>query len=98
LKTETREVPARSAAAMPAAAAPKSTDRPVTAAKPVLKKSADKPGLAAAKPSDKKSVDKPLTIAAKPMTTRLQLAKNDPLAPLPEKRSHLTHKDSATDQ
>jgi hypothetical protein len=98
LKTETREVPARPVAAMPAAAAPKSTDRPVTAAKPVAKKSADKPGLAAAKAIDKKSVDKPLTIAARPVTKQVQLAKNDPLAPLPGKRSHQSHKDSATGQ
>ena len=102
LKTETREVPAKPAAAMPAAAALKSTDGPVTTAKPVAKKSADRPGLAAvktiAKTADKKSVDKPVTIAARPVTKHIQLAKNDPLAPLPEKRPAKTHKDSTTGQ
>ena len=98
LKTETREVPAKPAAAMPAVAALKSTDGPVTTAKPVAKKSVDRPGLAAVKTATKKSVDKPLTIAAKPVTKRIELAKNDPLAPLPEKHSHLAHKDSATGQ
>lgn len=47
LKTETREVPAPTAAALPQAVAI-STDRPATAAKPAHKKSVDKPGLAAA--------------------------------------------------
>jgi hypothetical protein len=98
LKTETREVPAKPVAAMPAATALKSTDRPVTTATPVAKKSADRPGLAAFKTTGKKSVDKPVVIAAKPVTKRVQLAKNDPLAPLPEKHSHLTRKDSATGQ
>jgi len=110
LKTETREVPAKPVAAMPVATAQKSTDGPVTTAKPVAKKSADRPGLAAVKTTAKKTVDKPLTIAAKktvdkpvanspaPVTKRIQLAKNDPLAPLPEKHSGKTHKDSATGQ
>jgi hypothetical protein len=57
----------------------KSVERPVTAAKPVDKKSVDKPGLAAAK-----SVTKPV-----------RLAKNDPLAPLPDTRARLMSKDSA---
>jgi hypothetical protein len=57
LKTETREVPARSVVALPQTIA-KSTDKPVTAAKPALKKSVDKPGLAAAQPV-KKAVEKP---------------------------------------
>ena len=96
LKTETREVPAKPVAAMPAATALKSTDGPVTTAKPVAKKSADKPGLAAVKAADKKSVDKPVTVAAKPVTKRVQLAKNDPLAPLPEKRPAKTSKDSVS--
>ena len=82
LKTETREVPAKPVASMRQAAQVKSSDRPVTAAKPVDKISVDKPGLA----------------AAKPVTKRVQLAKNDPLAPLPEKHSGKTHKDSATGQ
>ena len=95
LKTETREVPVKPVAEMPQPTVSKSADRPVTAAKPVTKKSADKPGLAAAKAIDKKSVDKPLTIAAKPVTKPVRLAKNDPLAPLTEKRSHSTSKDSS---
>ncbi len=110
LKTETREVPAKPVAAMPAATTQKSADGPVTTAKPVAKKSADRPGLAAvktdgkkavataAKPAGKKSVDKVLTIAAKPVTKPVRIAKNDPLAPLPEKHSGKTHKDSATGQ
>jgi hypothetical protein len=47
LKIETREVPARTAAELPPAAA-SSTDKPANAAKPAHKKSVEKPGLAAA--------------------------------------------------
>ena len=47
LKTETREVLARTATELPPAAA-NSTGRPATAAKPALKGSVEKPGLAAA--------------------------------------------------
>lgn len=114
-KTETREVPAPALAATPRHSAVKSTDRPVTAAKPALLPSADKPGLAAAKssaaqshaqkpgaakaskpapaehakatPSPKKSVDKPAVAAARPMTKKVELAKTDPLAPLPDRHS-----------
>ncbi|HET8750074.1 MAG TPA: hypothetical protein VFM42_04965 [Sphingomicrobium sp.] len=108
LKTETREVPAPSAGQMPLPAEPKSADRPVTAAKPAPLKSKDKPGLAAAqsaaKPlkkhasvaSDKaakKSVDKPVIARKKPVTKAVELAKVDPLAPLPDKHSGKT-KDS----
>ena len=103
LKTETREVPARTAVEMPLTARQKSADKPVTAAKPAQHSSADKPGLAAAqshagkaaprgptqvpdaKISHKKSVDKPALAAARPMTKRVELAKTDPLAPLPDK-------------
>jgi hypothetical protein len=119
LKTETREVPARTVVAMPQPTETKSTDRPVTAAKPAPVKSADKPGLAAAKSRpigasaktpakapvarvadasirpQKKSVDKPALAAAKPVTKRVQLAKTDPLAPLPVRHSGKT-KDSPT--
>ena len=49
LKTETREVPVKPVAAMPQPTGGKSMERPVTAARPVEKKSVDKPGLAAAK-------------------------------------------------
>ena len=79
LKTETREVPVKPVAEMPQPTVGKSMERPVTAAKPVDKKSVDKPGLAAAK-----SVTKPI-----------RLAKNDPLAPLPDRLSHPTSKDPA---
>jgi hypothetical protein len=49
LKTETREVPARTVVALPLPTVTKSPDKPVTAAKPAQSKSGDKPGLAAAK-------------------------------------------------
>jgi len=105
LKTETREVPAETAADFPQPSAPKSTDRPATAAKPAPKKSADEPGLAAAqravkkglnaiKPTPKKAVDKPVLVAARPVTRPVQLAKTDPLAPLPGKLSTKSAKDS----
>jgi hypothetical protein len=88
LKTETREVPASTAVTMSPTAATKSADKPVTAAKPAHKPSADKPGLAAAQPklakvadAKKKTVDKPALGAAKPMTKQAELAKNDPLLP-----------------
>ncbi|MFL6737204.1 MAG: hypothetical protein ACJ8F4_09145 [Sphingomonas sp.] len=109
LKTETREVPARAVVDQPRPIAMKSADRPVTAARPAPVKSADMPGLAAAKslqanasahavgakPAQKKSVDKPALAGAKAMTKRVQLAKTDPLAPLPDKHSGKT-KDSPT--
>jgi hypothetical protein len=111
LKTETREVPAKPVVSMTQAAIVKSTDRPVTAARPVDRKSADTLGLAAAKPTDKKTVEKPglvsagsadkktvdkaVALSAKPVTKPVRLAKNDPLAPLPDAHSHLTLKDSA---
>ena len=60
LKTETREVPARTVVTLPPTTATKSTDKPVTAAKPAHHKSADKPGLAAAQSSAKKARRKPL--------------------------------------
>ena len=109
LKTETREVPVQAVVAAPRPAAIKSVDKPVTAAKPAPLKSADKPGLAAAKfppaksppthvvaapkPAPKKTVDKPLLASAKPVTKHIQLAKTDPLAPLPDRHSR---KDSPT--
>jgi hypothetical protein len=99
LKTETREVPARTVVEMPLATGMKSADRPVTAAKPAQSKSADRPGLAAAKSApqkpaakvasaaaksaEKKTVDKPAIAAAKPVTKPVRLAKADPLAALP---------------
>ena len=102
LKTETREVPARTVVALPRTTA-KSTDKPVTAAKPAPIKSVEKPGLAAAhpaakkpalkqvaaapKPAPKKSVDKPVVASSKPVTKPVRIAKVDPLAPLPAKHS-----------
>ena len=84
LKTETREVPVKPAAIVPQAAGPqsrgKSTDRPAAAAKPVDKKSVDKPGLA----------------AAQPVTKPIRIAKIDPLAPLPEKHSVKPSKDHSS--
>jgi hypothetical protein len=95
LKTGTREVPATSAAVMPRQPVrTKPADKPVAAAIPALKKSADKPGLAAAKMPEKKSVDKPQLAAAKPMTKAVRIAKADPLAPLlakPVKKSPKDH-------
>ncbi len=82
LKTETREVPARPVVAESQPTVLKSTERPVTAAKPVQLKSGDRPGLAAAKPAVKKIVDKPAVAAAKPVTKPVRIAKADPLAPL----------------
>jgi hypothetical protein len=93
LKTETREVPAKPAAELTPAVGSKSAEKPASAAKPAKKKSADKPGLAAAQPAPKKSVDKPFIAAARPVTKPLRLAKNDPLAPLPDRRSTKTSKD-----
>ena len=108
LKTETREVPAKPVAALPRQATDlKSADRPVTAAKPVLVRSADRPGLAAAKsparkadakPADKKSVDKPVVAAAGSVTKPVRLAKTDPLAPLGDKRSSPSSKDNPKQQ
>lgn len=99
----TREVPAKATFAEPQQVAPKSTDRPVTAAKPATVKSADRLGLAAAKPmptkpvqkqastaarpAQKKSVDKPVAAAARPVTKPVRLAKADPLAPLSARHS-----------
>jgi len=78
-KIEAREVPAGAAVtARPPAAM--STDRPAAAAKPVRKKSVDKPDLA----------------AAKPVTKPVRIAKNDPLAPLPGKPAHKTAKDTGS--
>lgn len=83
LKTGTREVPAKPVAEI-ASAGSKSTDAPAAAAKPVQKKSVDKPGLA----------------AAKPVTKEVRIAKVDPLAPLPAKpaKQIKTSKDSASTQ
>ena len=96
LKTETREVPARSAVALPLTAAI-STDKPATAAKPARAKSVEKPDLAAAQPKKpaakpvqaaaKKSVDKPAVVTERAVTRPIRLAKVDPLAPLPAKHS-----------
>ena len=89
LKTETREVPARTVVALPLTTA-KSTDKPATSAKPATKPSVEKPDLAAAqsrKPVAKKSVDKPAVVTAQAVTRPVRIAKVDPLAPLPSKHS-----------
>ena len=89
LKTETREVPARTVVALPLTTA-KSTDKPATSAKPATKPSVEKPGLAAAqsrKPAAKKSVDKPAVVTAQAVTRPVRIAKVDPLAPLPAKHA-----------
>jgi hypothetical protein len=98
LKTETREVPARTVVILPQTIA-KSTDKPATAAKPAPRVSVEKPGLAAAQPAarkpaarpvaaaPKKSVDKPDVAAAKPVTKPVRLARVDPLAPLSARHS-----------
>ena len=98
LKTETREVPARRVADMPIAIQPKSTDRPVTAARPAPVQSADKPGLAAAKIPKKKVVDKAAPEPARPVTKPLRIARTDPLAPLSDERSAKTPRDPAKTQ
>jgi hypothetical protein len=100
-KTETREVPARTAVALPQTAA-RSTDKPAIAAKPAKSRSVEKPGLAAAQPAtkldrkqatekaqlpDKKSVDKLAVVTAKALTKPVRMAKADPLAPLPGRHS-----------
>ena len=51
LKSETREVPAKAVIQLPLETAAKSSDGPVTAAKPARTGSQDRPGLAAAKSS-----------------------------------------------
>lgn len=86
-KIETREVPIKPVVNLPQATKPKSTDRPVTAAKPASGKSVETSGLAAAKSKDKKTVDKTVLSSAKPVTKAVRLAKTDPLAPLPSKHS-----------
>jgi hypothetical protein len=97
LKIPTREVPARTVAELPHATA-KAADKPATVAKPALKKSAAKPDLAAAhsltkKPAKllpaaaKKSVDKPASSTGRSVTKPVRIAKVDPLAPLPARRS-----------
>ena len=102
-KIETREVPARSAAALPQAAAT-FTDKPAHAAKPAQKTSVEKPGLAAAHPIRMASVEKPQKVALQParpaksvdkqpvvtaraLTKPIRVAKADPLAPLPAHHS-----------
>src|SRR4051794_27599070 len=79
LKTETREVPARSVVALPLTTAI-STGRPATSAKPAQLKPVVKPGLAAAQP--KKSAAKPVQLgAAQPRMTAVKPA------PAPAKKS-----------
>jgi hypothetical protein len=109
LKIGTREVPARPVAILPQATA-RSTDEPANAAKPAIKTSVEKPGLAAAhrlkkadveqasasRRASKKSVDKLKVVTAKAMTKPVRMAKVDPLAPLAGKHSGHS-KDAAAD-
>ncbi len=68
LKTETREVPAKAVSPMPlGTAAAKSSDRPVTAAKPARTGSLDRPGLAAAKSSADRPRTEPPSSGKKPV-------------------------------
>ena len=97
LKTETREVPARTVVALPLTTAKPTDKLPATSAKPALAKSMGKPDLAAAHPSNfdlkrapvaaKKSVDKAPVVTAQAVTRPVRIAKVDPLAPLPAKHS-----------
>ena len=108
LKTETREVPVRQVVALPQTTA-RSTDKPATADKSAPIKSVEKPGLAAAHQSPKKdaaatvsvppkkSVDKATSPRTKPVTKPVRIAKVDPLAPLPGRRSG-TPKDAIADR
>jgi hypothetical protein len=97
LKTETREVPARTVVELPPMTA-KPMAKPATAAKPALPRALKKPDLAAAQllkeeppklvaATPKKSVDKAAVVTARAMTKPLRIAKADPLAPLPAKHS-----------
>jgi hypothetical protein len=66
LKTETREVPARSVVELPQTTA-RSTDKPATAAKPVSPRFVEKPGLAAAQsPKVAKPVSESKSPSAQP--------------------------------
>ena len=73
LKTETREVPAKAVLQLPLETAAKSSDGPVTAAKPARTGSQDRPGLAAAKSSEgakPASAKKPAQTAAAAKTPK----------------------------
>ena len=108
LKTEMREVPARTVVELPPATA-RSTDKPAIAAKPATRPSVEKSGLAAAQPAarkpvakqvaatPKKTVDKPALAASTPVTKPVRLAKVDPLAPLPARHPG-NSKGSTTDR
>jgi hypothetical protein len=102
LKTGTREVPASVPAPGGEAVRAKSKGQPALAAKPVVPRALDKPGLAAAKPATKptsqKTVDKKALAAAKPVTKPAGVAKADPLAALPPKRPGSTVKEPARPQ
>ena len=108
LKTETREVPARTVVELPPTTA-RSTDKPAIAAKPAIRPSVAKPGLAAAQPVVKKpapkqaasgpnkAVDKRAFAMSPPVTKPVRLAKVDPLAPLPARHPG-NSKGSTTDR
>jgi hypothetical protein len=96
LKTDISEIAPKPAADLPQAAgltSRKAADKPVVAAKPAAKKSVDKPAASSAHAA--KAVDKPAPLASKPVTNPVRIAKNDPLAPLPDKRpAHSSSKTS----
>lgn len=81
LKTETREVLARTAAVLPPAAAT-TTDKPATAAKPAQNKSVGKPGLAAAQAVKKPAHEERLASA--------KAVKKPTAAPTPKKAAAAT--------
>lgn len=71
-------------------AAKKSAEKPGLAAAQPTRKAAEKPSIrnaATSKVGPKKSVDKPVIASAKRVTKSVRLAKVDPLAPLPVRRS-----------
>lgn len=82
LRTQPREVPARTVVALPRTTA-RSTDKPANAAKPAPKTSVEKPGLAAAQPLKKttaRPAPKLASVAAKPAPKK-SVGKPEKLAP-----------------
>jgi hypothetical protein len=89
-RIETPEVaqPVRAVAAKTVQAKPAAVKR-ATAVNPA-------PAAATAKPVAKKSVDKPLLALTRPVTKPIRIAKNDPLAPLAGKPLKKTVKDTGS--
>jgi hypothetical protein len=84
LKTETREVPARTVVELPPAIA-RTTDKPATAAKPAKDRSVGKPGLAAAQ-SPKKPAGKGLAVHAEAAGKQPDMAPPKTTASAPKSR------------